>query len=384
MGLNLLVVYLTAENPDAGTFLSRAKQFTEEKLGQAVDKTEYDSNFEQLLARADRTKGWTERLSQHVESVLQPNPNERLEDFILTKLDQKAVNKPNNLEILGQVMYDAGNDFGPSTQYGSALIKCGNAHLKLGLAEKEFVQSSATSFIQPLKSYLDGEMKSLTVISFLEKERRILETKRLDLDAARSKKKKGKTNVSAPSSPAFLDNDAEIRNSQTEFDRQYEITRLMLDGITNSHNHHLRCLNDFVDSELQYHKQSVQVLEDLRKQLGLTTKSNTNSLTTLPKKQPIPQRVATVKFDYDATDLNEITIKAYKTIPMSSSVANLTSVSYTAKSNNNSMIGFVSQDGTVRFYDTSVSLLKTEFTPSSHLNTACTCLTWAPKSRLKQ
>ncbi|CAF1035251.1 unnamed protein product, partial [Didymodactylos carnosus] len=277
--------------------------------GQAIDKTEFDSNFEQLLARADKTKIWTERLSQHVEGVLQPNPNERLEDFILTKLDQKVVNKPNNLEILGQVMCDAGNDFGPSTQYGSALIKCGNTHLKLGLAEKEFVQSSATSFIQPLKSYLDGEMKSLI------KERRTLETKRLDLDAARSKKKKTKANTPTPASPAVLDNDAEIRNSQTEFDRQYEITRLMLDGVTNSHNHHLRCLNDLVESELQYHKQSVQVLEDLRKQLGLTTKPSTNSLTSLPKKQSIQQqRVATVKFDYDATDSNEISVLAKETV----------------------------------------------------------------------
>ncbi|CAF1035269.1 unnamed protein product [Didymodactylos carnosus] len=77
-------------------------------------------------------------------------------------------------------------------------------------------------------------------------------------------------------------------------------------------------------------------------------------------------------------------VKAYKSITMSSPLANLASVSLTAKSNNNSIIGFVSQDGIVRFYDTSTSLLKTEFTPSSHLNTACTCLTWAPKSGLKQ
>ena len=91
-----------------------------------------------MLARADRTKQWTERLTSHVETVLQPNPSklslfslsfsvnflicfvldERLEDFILTKLDQKALNKPNIVEQLGQCMCEAGNDFGPSTQYG--------------------------------------------------------------------------------------------------------------------------------------------------------------------------------------------------------------------------------------------------------------------------
>jgi hypothetical protein len=50
---------------------------------------------------------------------------------------------------------------------GSTLIKCGNCHQKLGLAHKEFIHSAASGFMQPLKSFLDGEMKSLTVNTFL-------------------------------------------------------------------------------------------------------------------------------------------------------------------------------------------------------------------------
>ena len=46
---------------------------------------------------------------------------------------------------------------------GSALIKCGQCHQKLGLVHKEFIQSAATSFMQPFKSFLDTEMKALTV-----------------------------------------------------------------------------------------------------------------------------------------------------------------------------------------------------------------------------
>jgi hypothetical protein len=42
-----------------------------------------------------------------------------LEDFILTKLDQKSINKSNIYEQLGHCMCEAGNDFGPSTQYGN-------------------------------------------------------------------------------------------------------------------------------------------------------------------------------------------------------------------------------------------------------------------------
>lgn len=301
----------------AGTLLSRAKQFTEEKLGQAIDRTEFDEQFEQMLARADRTKQWTERLTSHVETVLQPNPNERLEDFILTKLDQKALNKPNIVEQLGQCMCEAGNDFGPSTQYGSALIKCGHTHQKLGLTYKEFIQSAAVGFMQPLKSFLDGEMKSLT------KERRTLEMKRLDLDAARSKQKKMKMINSQSSAPVAMadSSDTELRHAQAEFSRQLEITRLMLDGLNNSHNHHLRCLNDLVEAELQYHRQSVQILEDLRKQLGLAklTPAAAAACATTTAHAPTthstpPGRTAVVKFDYDASDPNELSVLAKETV----------------------------------------------------------------------
>lgn len=56
-----------------------------------------------------------------IQSVIDPyhyQLDERLEDFILTKLDQKSWNKPNIYEQLGHCMCEAGNDFGPSTQYG--------------------------------------------------------------------------------------------------------------------------------------------------------------------------------------------------------------------------------------------------------------------------
>lgn len=49
-------------------------QFTEEKLGQA-EKTELDAHFENLLARADSTKNWTEKILRQTEVLLQPNPS---------------------------------------------------------------------------------------------------------------------------------------------------------------------------------------------------------------------------------------------------------------------------------------------------------------------
>ena len=46
---------------------------------------------------------------------------------------------------------------------GSALVKCGQTQQKLGQAERDFISSSANGFIQPLKAFLDGDMKTVQV-----------------------------------------------------------------------------------------------------------------------------------------------------------------------------------------------------------------------------
>ena len=47
---------------------------------------------------------------------------------------------------------------------GSALVKCGQIEQKLGVAERDFLQSAANTFLQPLKAFLDGDMKTVQVM----------------------------------------------------------------------------------------------------------------------------------------------------------------------------------------------------------------------------
>jgi len=46
---------------------------------------------------------------------------------------------------------------------GSALSQCGNTMKKIGNSEKDFMQKSMSHFLHPLKSFLDNEMKTITV-----------------------------------------------------------------------------------------------------------------------------------------------------------------------------------------------------------------------------
>nr|XP_028570182.1 endophilin-B2 isoform X10 [Podarcis muralis] len=240
---------------DAGVFFTRAVQFTEEKFGQA-EKTELDAHFENLLARADCTKNWTEKILRQTEVLLQPNPSARVEEFLYEKLDRKVPSRVTNGELLAQYMIEAANDFGPNSPYGKTLIKVGETERRLGGAERDFIHSASINFLSPLRNFLEGDWRTIS------KERRILQNRRLDLDACKARLKKAK----AAEAKAAAEH--ELRMAQTEFDRQAEVTRLLLEGISSTHVNHLRCLHEFAEAQATYYAQCYQYMLDLQKQLG--------------------------------------------------------------------------------------------------------------------
>uniref|UniRef100_A0A673JML9 Endophilin-B2-like n=1 Tax=Sinocyclocheilus rhinocerous TaxID=307959 RepID=A0A673JML9_9TELE len=349
---------------DAGVFFTRAVQYTEEKLGQA-EKTELDGHLENLIARADCTKNWTEKIFRQTEVLLQPNPSKsaRIEEFFYEKLDRKIPSRTTNAELLGQYMQDAAKEFGPGTPYGSTLITVGEYQRRLGGAEREFLQTSAINFLTPLRNFLEGDWKTIS------KERKLLENRRLDLDVCKARLKKAKlAEAKAAAAPDFQETrprnyvlsasasaaEHELRVAQTEFDRQAEVTRLLLEGISSTHVNHLRCLHEFVEAQAAYYTQCHKHMQDLQKELssangdtfpnafavnastsGVSADPSPLSTATLPgtsppSRSPNPSnalesstlkieevkppatgtRKAKVLYDYDAADTSELSLLA--------------------------------------------------------------------------
>ncbi|VDO27230.1 unnamed protein product [Brugia timori] len=249
---------------DASGFFNRAKQLTEETFLKA-EKTELDAHFENLLQRADKTEEHTKRLLSAMESYLQPNPTVRMEEVFYEKLELRKESRLNNLEQLAQAMNDAGNEFGAGTPYGSALLKIAQAEFKLGAGERDFINSCATNTLLPVRRFLEGDMKTI------QRERKVLNTKRLDLDAAKSRLRKAKS-VEAQgnlgSSFSSEQAEADLRVVQAEFDKQAEITKLLLEGIQTAHNNHLKCLRDFVESQMSFYALAHQHMADLQRELS--------------------------------------------------------------------------------------------------------------------
>ncbi|GIY16723.1 endophilin-B1 [Caerostris extrusa] len=222
---------------------------------------------------------------------------------------------PSNLDILGQDMIDAGADIGSGTPYGSALIKIGQAQQRLGAAEREFVRSAMTTYVSPLKRFLEGDMKTIM------KEKILLENKRLDLDACKSRLRKARSMESQANA------ETELRISQAEFDRQAEITRLLLEGISSAHANHLRCLSDFVEAQAAFYNQCQQFMVDLQKELSSSTNlargkgAHQGLYPASPSPSDMPlnslpddKKRARVLYNYEAYDTSELSLTADEVI----------------------------------------------------------------------
>ncbi|KAF7199580.1 transcript variant X3 [Nothobranchius furzeri] len=338
----------------AGLFFTRAVQYTEEKLGQA-EKTELDAHLENLMSRADCTKNWTEKIYRQTEVLLQPNPSARIEEFLYEKFDMKAPSRVTNAELLGLYMEGAAQEFGAATPYGSTLLKVGECEKRLGAVEKEFIQTSAISLLTPLRNFLEGDWRTIS------KERRLLENLRLDLDACKARLKKAKlaeakTAVSVSVAPDLNETrprnyvlsasasalwteevekaEQDLRLAQTEFDRQAEVTRLLLEGISSTHINHLRCLHEFVEAQAAYYKHCHLHMQELQRDLGrlpdafalnslhsvVTPGSAAEDIGSPLEAEPLKieevqapatgTRKAKVLYDYDAADSSELSLLA--------------------------------------------------------------------------
>ena len=77
-------------------------------------------------------------------------------------------------------------------------------------------------------------------------------------------------NIFIKSKNVFLLRQAEneLRLSQSEFDRQAEISKLLMEGLSQSQTNHVRHLKAFVGAQVEYYAQAHLVMQDLNRELN--------------------------------------------------------------------------------------------------------------------
>lgn len=241
--------------------LSRAKQFTGEKLGKA-EKTAYDSQFESQLNQIDVVKSQTEKILKHATSWLEPNPNRRLEANFRQRLKRPSAQKMTEIEALGHSLHEASESLNNDSTYAKALSDVGTVQIELGERWHHLTAVVMERFHTPMKTFVSKDIKEILA------EKRALNKARLDLDAAKARAKKAEA---TPDRLQAAQDD--LSEKQASFDRQYETVKMLLENAERANNEHIHRLAALVDAQHGYFaaaaEATAKLSRDIRAMAGL-------------------------------------------------------------------------------------------------------------------
>lgn len=245
---------------------TRAKQFASEKMGKA-EKTEYEAVFEKFCAQVDSAKDIVEKIIKQTELYLEPNTGRRLGQSVNDTLHRKVARPPNELESLGNVFTLCGMEYGVESPFGGGLLKSGQLQTELGEGFAQLQTSVREQFMKPMRAFVDQDIRAVAA------ERKALNTRRLDLDAAKA------TQRTAPSP----EHEEAARIAAEAFQKQYEITRVLLERATRTTDAHINRIIAFLDAQHAFFSAAAQktanLSRDLRRSFGLEPPTYMQSLT---------------------------------------------------------------------------------------------------------
>ncbi|TKC46335.1 endophilin-A2 isoform X1 [Monodon monoceros] len=222
-----------------------------EKVGGA-EGTKLDDDFKEMEKKVDVTsKAVTEVLARTIE-YLQPNPASRAKLTMLNTVSKirgqvKNPGYPQSEGLLGECMIRHGKELGGESNFGDALLDAGESMKRLAEVKDSLDIEVKQNFIDPLQNLCDKDLKEIQ--HHLKK----LEGRRLDFDY--KKKRQGKIP------------DEELRQAMEKFEESKEVAETSMHNLLETDIEQVSQLSALVDAQLDYHRQAVQILDELADKL---------------------------------------------------------------------------------------------------------------------
>uniref|UniRef100_A0A8C6ZE04 Endophilin-A2 n=1 Tax=Nothoprocta perdicaria TaxID=30464 RepID=A0A8C6ZE04_NOTPE len=222
-----------------------------EKVGGA-EGTKLDDDFKEMEKKVDLTsKAVTEVLTRTIE-YLQPNPASRAKLTMLNTMSKirgqvKNPGYPQSEGLLGESMIRYGKELGDDSNFGDALLDAGESMKRLAEVKDSLDIEVKQNFIDPLQNLCDKDLKEIQ--HHLKK----LEGRRLDFDY--KKKRQGKIP------------DEELRQAMEKFEESKEVAETSMHNLLETDIEQVSQLSALVDAQLDYHRQAVQILDELADKL---------------------------------------------------------------------------------------------------------------------
>uniref|UniRef100_A0AAZ3PK70 BAR domain-containing protein n=1 Tax=Oncorhynchus tshawytscha TaxID=74940 RepID=A0AAZ3PK70_ONCTS len=262
----------------------KASQLLSEKISGA-EGTKLDEDFMEMERKIDVTNKSVLDLLTKTTEYLQPNPASRAKLGMLNTVSKmrgqvKTTGYPQTEGLLGDCMMRYGHDLGDQSSFGGALVDIGEAMRQMADVKDSLDISVKQNFIDPLQNLQDKDLKEIT--HHLKK----LEGRRLDFDY--KKKRQGKVS------------DEEIRQAVEKFEESKELAERSMFNFLENDVEQVSQLSALVEAALDYHRQSLEILEDLNTQL----QNRVSSASSRPKREFKPKSIMSSIETIDNTQHN--------------------------------------------------------------------------------
>ncbi|XP_063075567.1 SH3-domain GRB2-like 1a isoform X2 [Engraulis encrasicolus] len=226
----------------------KASQLMSEKVGNA-EGTKLDEDFIELERKADITSKAIVDVLGRTTEFLQPNPASRAKLSMMSSVSKirgqqpRSPGYPQAEGLLGECMMKYAQELGSGTNFGGALLEVGESMRRLAEVKDSLDIDVKQNFIDPFQTLVDKDLKDIQ--HHLKK----MESRRLDFDY--KKKRQGKIP------------DEELRQAMEKFEESREAAESSMHNLLATDAEQVSQLAALVESQLQYHRQATQVLEEL-------------------------------------------------------------------------------------------------------------------------
>ncbi|XP_033634415.1 endophilin-A2-like isoform X2 [Asterias rubens] len=245
---------------------NKANQYMSEKIGGA-EKTKLDEEFVEMERKVDVTCHTVDDLMTKTVEYLQPNPVSRT----MTKFrgQNKGVKSLQPVGLLGEVMVKNGKDLGDDSSFGSAMVDMGESFRQLSEVKDAFDLNVKQNFLDPMDHLKNKDLKEIN------HHRKKLEGRRLDFDY--KKKKQAKAGSSVP--------EEEIQMAEEKFAESQDLAENGMKNLLESDVEQVLQLQALAEAQLEFHRQSTEVLENLLSTLN----DRVNEAANRPKSERKPR-----------------------------------------------------------------------------------------------
>ncbi|KAI0276054.1 hypothetical protein BGY98DRAFT_740303 [Russula aff. rugulosa BPL654] len=229
--------------------LGRLRQWADEVIN-AKEKTTLTGEAKEVEQEIELRKDGLQRLQLAAEQYHKSISKKRV---------SHALDDPDKFlprEAFGTTMVRHGEDFAEDSLLGQVLIIFGRAFCNIATAQEALGRSLGSSLIVSLQRFLDQ-------VKDYEAEKKKLETRRLNRDAAMKQVERVENNKKAKEKDR-REAQEELEKSEFRYDEAEADVHSRIEAIQQNEIDQIRVLGSFLDIELSYAEQYIQILRDVK------------------------------------------------------------------------------------------------------------------------